>query len=226
MTTPDQFIRIRTKKLGVLLYDARLSARRTEEECARAMGVTPERYREYEAGQHALSLPELEAFAYFLDIPLEHFWGGESLLEKPMNETPAQSERLLVLRRRMIGAGLRIARIKVNLSVKELCDRTSVSEANIRSYELGEINIPIPELELMCRHLDAPIESFFDERGPIGNWRNQQQAVQKFLDLPPELQKFVCKPVNRPYLELATRLSELSVEKLRSVAEGLLEITY
>ena len=40
-----------------------------------------------------------------------------------------------------------------------------------------------------------------------------------------ELQGFVCKPINRPYLELAVRLSEMSVEKLRGVAEGLLEIT-
>jgi len=36
---------------------------------------------------------------------------------------------------------------------------------------------------------------------------------------------FISKPVNRPYLQLAQRLSEMSVEKLRMVAEGLLEIT-
>jgi hypothetical protein len=50
--------------------------------------------------------------------------------------------------------------------------------------------------------------------------------MQKFLDLPPEVQQFVAKPVNRPYLELAMRLSDLSAEKLRAVAEVLLEITY
>jgi len=37
---------------------------------------------------------------------------------------------------------------------------------------------------------------------------------------------FISKPVNLPYLELAMRLSDLSAEKLRGVAEGLLEITY
>jgi len=36
---------------------------------------------------------------------------------------------------------------------------------------------------------------------------------------------FVLKPINLPYLELAKRLSEMSVDKLRDVAEGLLEIT-
>jgi hypothetical protein len=39
------------------------------------------------------------------------------------------------------------------------------------------------------------------------------------------LLEFVSKPVNRPYLELAQRLSKTNVENLRAVAEGLLEIT-
>ncbi len=54
----------------------------------------------------------------------------------------------------------------------------------------------------------------------------QQKAVQDFLQLPPELQNFVSKPVNRPYLELAMKLSSMSTDKLRSVAEDLLEITF
>jgi hypothetical protein len=70
------------------------------------------------------------------------------------------------------------------------------------------------------------MEFFMDQTGVIGEWKMKQQAVQKYLELPKELQDFVSKPVNRPYLELALRLSGLSVEKLRAVAEGLLEITY
>ena len=46
------------------------------------------------------------------------------------------------------------------------------------------------------------------------------------LEMPLDLQVFVSKPINRPYLELAIRLSEMSVDRLRAVAEGLLEITY
>jgi hypothetical protein len=49
--------------------------------------------------------------------------------------------------------------------------------------------------------------------------------MQHFDDLPPDLQDFISKPINRPFLEIAQRLSGLSVEKLRAVAEGLLEIT-
>ena len=54
----------------------------------------------------------------------------------------------------------------------------------------------------------------------------QQEKTQVFLELPPDLQSFVCKPVNRPYLDIALKLSELPVDKLRILAESLLEITY
>jgi hypothetical protein len=44
--------------------------------------------------------------------------------------------------------------------------------------------------------------------------------------LSPELQAFIAKPINRPYLELAVKLSQLDADRLRSVAEALLAITY
>jgi len=40
-----------------------------------------------------------------------------------------------------------------------------------------------------------------------------------------DLQEFILKPVNQPYLELAQKLSQMSVDKMRDVAEGLLDIT-
>jgi hypothetical protein len=49
--------------------------------------------------------------------------------------------------------------------------------------------------------------------------------MQKFLELSEEMQNFVRQPVNRPYIELAMKLSSMSREKLRAVAEGLLDIT-
>jgi hypothetical protein len=52
-----------------------------------------------------------------------------------------------------------------------------------------------------------------------------EEAVQHFLEMPVELRQFVVMPVNRPYLELAMKLSNMSRDKLRSVAEDLLDIT-
>jgi hypothetical protein len=74
--------------------------------------------------------------------------------------------------------------------------------------------------------LGGRIESFFDRSGPIGQWLISEEAVQHFLDMPMELRQFVALPVNRPYIELAMKLSNMSRDKLRSVAEDLLDITF
>ena len=84
----------------------------------------------------------------------------------------------------------------------------------------------MPELEALSGMLQRSIREFQDHHGPVGIWNAQQRALNSFLQLPLELQLFIAKPVNRPYLDLAARLSDMSVEKLRAVAEGLLEITY
>ena len=90
---------------------------------------------------------------------------------------------------------------------------------------MGQQPVPVPELEILAEALNRSVREFQDKDGPVGRWMSQQQAIQAFLALSPELQQFVTKPINGPYLELAQRLSEMSVDRLRAVAEGLLEIT-
>lgn len=217
---------IRAKKLGLLIYDARLATRRSVDECAKAIGVSAEVFEAYEKGVQSPSLPELEILAYFLNTSLDHFWSNIARSENNPDRNVANADRLINLRQKMIGATLRQLRSTANLSPRELQDRTGIAESDLAAYELGEKSIPLADLEIMIAALGSHIDTFIDKRGPVGTWMNQQQAIQKFLELPADLQEFVCKPVNRPYVALALRLSELSVEKLRSVAEGLLEITF
>lgn len=224
MDIPTQ-ITIRTKKLGVLIRDARLASRRTLDECARAIGVSRGIFKSYEEGRRAPSLPELEILVYFLNLPIDHFWSKEALSDDPPPTEPLDLARLVGLRQRMIGALLRAERMNASISMKALSRQTGISPGRLKAYELGERPIPLPELEGLLTVLGGQIETFFDESGPIGQWMTRQQAIKDFLDLPAELQEFVCKPVNRPYLELALKLSAMSTEKLRSVAEGLLDIT-
>ena len=47
---------IRTKKLGVLIRDARLAARKSIRECAEAIGVSPGTFSSYERGRKATCL--------------------------------------------------------------------------------------------------------------------------------------------------------------------------
>ncbi|MDD5371179.1 MAG: helix-turn-helix transcriptional regulator [Anaerolineaceae bacterium] len=218
--------KIRAKKLGILIYDARLAARRSPGECASAIGVTQEKYADYESGGDSPSLPELEALAYFLDVPLDHFWGSQSLSEKQSPDHPIDIIRLLALRQRMIGALLRQARDNSNLTLAEVAQKSGIPEDQVKAFERGEQRIPIPELELLINCTGSHLDEFMDKNGPVGQWRADQQTTARFLELPTDLRDFVSKPVNRPYVELAFRLSELSVERLRAIAEGLLEITY
>jgi len=218
-------ITIREKKLGLLIRDARMAERRSIKECADAIGIKPGLFRAYEEGRRALSLPELETLVFYLKLPITQFWGSETHSDSPSLSESLDTARLIALRQRMIGALIRQERNNTNVSIRHLSEKTGVSQSHLKAYELGERAIPVPELEVILTAMGSRIETFFDQSGPVGQWMNSQRALQKFLDLSPEVQDFVCQPVNRPYLELAMKLSDMSREKLRSVAEGLLDIT-
>jgi transcriptional regulator with XRE-family HTH domain len=218
-------IKIRSKKLGILIRDARLALRRSTKECAAAVNVTNGVFKAYEEGRKAPSLPELETLVYYLELPINHFWKNKTLSGAPARIDELNLPRLTGLRQRMIGALLRQERMNASLSMKSVTEQTGISASRLKRYELGELPIPLPELEVILKVLGGRIETFFDQGGPVGQWMTQQKAVQQFLDMPVELQNFVCQPVNRPYLDLARKLSEMSAGKLRSVAEDLLDIT-
>lgn len=216
---------IRTKKLGLLIRDARIAERRSIKECADAMGIKPGLFRSYEEGIRSPSLPELETLAYYLKISITQFWGRDVKSDAPSPVELLDIPQLISLRQRMIGALLRQERTNSNISLRHISDGTGIPQPRLKSYELGAKPIPLPELEIILSVMGSRIETFFDQSGPVGQWMNSQTAMQKFLDLSSEMQDFVCQPVNRPYIELAIKLSSMSKEKLRSVAEGLLDIT-
>ncbi|HSM70121.1 MAG TPA: helix-turn-helix domain-containing protein [Anaerolineales bacterium] len=219
-------IKIRSKKLGVLIRDARLAARRNLKECGLAIGLkSGAAFKAYEEGRKSPSLPELEMLVYYLDLPIDHFWSKETKSNTPSPIETIDLSKLVAVRQRKIGALLRQERTNASTSIRKLAHETGISGARIKAYELGERPIPLPELEVLVSTLGGRIESFFDRSGPIGQWMTNQEAIQDFLELPEELREFASKPVNRPYLELAMKLSSMSKDKLRSVAEDLLDIT-
>lgn len=218
-------ITLRAHKLGVLIRDARIAARKTIPEVATAIGVTHSILRSYEEGRKSPSLPELEVLAFYLNLPIQHFWSGEALSDDSARTEPINLAQLASLRQRIIGALLRQKRQQTSISLKVLAFETGITQSRISAYEQGTSAIPLPDLEAILSILGVRIEIFFDQNGPVGKWMSEQAAIQEFLKLSPELRAFVCLPVNRPYLELALNLSHLSADRLRSVAEGLLDIT-
>jgi transcriptional regulator with XRE-family HTH domain len=218
-------VAIRSKKLGILIQAARKASDKSIEVCAEAINISNERMQSFESGEDSPSLPELEALAFYLKVPLDYFWGRDVVDSLQKEVQVFEKERLMRLRNRVIGANLRKARLEAGMTSLELADTVSITEEQLDKYELGAESIPLPELELLANTVNKTIKDFQDNRGPIGTWIKQQRALQHFGDLSPELQDFISKPINRPYLEISQRLSEMSVERLRAVAEGLLEIT-
>jgi transcriptional regulator with XRE-family HTH domain len=215
---------IRAKKLGLLIRDARLKSGKSMEECAQSMGITVDELTAMEFGMRPPTLPELELFAYYLELPLEHFLGSETL-KKDGGEKAVDLVEVTKVRQGMIGETIQKGRSQANLSIQELAQKSGISVENLQAYERGDTPIPLPELETVAQILNNSISDFEDEQGPAGSWFTEQKFMREFQHLPKELQEFISQPINQPYLELAIRLSELKVEKLRALGEGLLEIT-
>lgn len=225
MNIREVAITLRAKKLGVLIRDARLTAGKSVEECAQLLGIDPDAFNAYELGENSPSLPELELLALYLKVPMDHFWGQSVKSDETTDATRIPREPLFRLRQRVIGAQLRQARQDSGLTQEDLAGQVGVTPELIDQFELGVSAIRLPLLEALANSLNRSVKDFLDQHGPLGKQAAERRMMEEFQKLPPDLQAFVSKPINRPYLELAQRLSEMSVDKLRAVAEGLLEIT-
>jgi transcriptional regulator with XRE-family HTH domain len=214
---------LRSKMLGAKLRKTRKDRGKSLKETADLIGTTTGKLSAYERGQRIISLPELEMFAYKFDVPLRYF------LKADTPETSKRSlpdpELLISLRQKMIGAQLRAHRMQTDMSLRKLARTLDIPPSRLSAYERGTRPIPISELDALSSAIGHTIEEYVDHDGPVGEWEQQLQAVEVLSKLSPELRDFLSKPVNEPYLHLAKQLSELQVEKLRTVAEGLLEIT-
>ena len=221
----EEKLALRNRIIGLLLRDAREQVRRTKQECATALGVSPRTITAYEDGRKSISLPELEVLAYVLDTPITHFWELNPALA--MEEKPLPLREVLALRHRIVGALLRQARLEAGISQKELAEMVGCSASRLSAYEHGERPIPLAELELLAQYLRLPLEHFLDnQEGPVGEWHRQRRAQRRFCNLPVEVQEFVIHPVNIKYLEVAMKLAQMPAGGLRAIAEGLLDITY
>jgi transcriptional regulator with XRE-family HTH domain len=218
---------MRSKIIGVLLKDARQVRGQSLETCAANAGCPVATLQAFENGEASPSLPELELLAYVLDVPLTYFWGTTALSQQRVAERPAlPAAELTSLRHRIIGVLLRQARQAAKLEAADVAASVGLTAAQLNAYELGNVPVPLPELEALAARVGVPMEYFLEAQGPVAEWDSAQRAFERFRQLPPELREFVSRPVNESYLRLAQRLSQLPAGELRGIAASLLEITY
>jgi transcriptional regulator with XRE-family HTH domain len=224
MPTTDAFV-IRRKIIGVLLQGARLRAGRTKKECAGVIGVSPAILTAYEEARRDISLTELELLAYFLHAPVHSFLEGDD--ESLVTQEVPPNVQVMSLRNRIIGALLCEAREQKGKSQKELALAAECSLRRIAQYEHGETPIPLVKLEAMAEYLGVPVSHFLDEGvGTIGERELQDHQYELFKSQPEDVRAFVAQPTSTPYLRVAMHLADMPAGTIRTLAEGLLDITY
>lgn len=218
----NELDRNRAEILAGLIQDARIHDRRSPDECAEVLGISPDDFSKIETVERDISLPELEVLAMYLGVPMGYFWGSSKLEEDGETDYDLYQS----LRNRIIGALLRQARIQADRSPEEVASTLNTNIEQIAAYEAGAEAIPYFQLEKLANDLNVSIQYFSnEEHGPLAYNESKQYLQKKFDNLPPEVKVFVAEPINLSYLETAIRLSEMDVEKLRRIAEGILEIT-
>lgn len=218
-------INILSKKMGVLLKTARTQKGESKKTCGEIIGATSRTISKYEAGEKSPSLPELEVLAYYLDVPIDCFWEDIVSADQDKMEALKNLEQRMELRHLRIGASLRKFRQDSKLSMKQVSEKIGLTSYRLKSYEKGKFAVPVAELKALLSLYDQELGELVIGTGPIADWAHAKKAGAAFVELPQDLQDFILKPINRPYLEIARKLSQMSVDRMRDVAEGLLDIT-
>ena len=213
--------RIRGKMVGVLLRDARNNAARNVQDCARLLKITTQVYESWEYGDSVPSLPQLELLAYYLGVPVSHFWGAETLESAQEKHIDAQTE-YLALRNRAL---LRQARQTANLSLEELSQASGLPMEQINTYELGEMPLPMHELTVLANAVKKNVSYFLESSSHIGEWLETREEWKHFTDLPDDMRRFAANPLNLGFIEIAMMLSQMPTDRLRRIGESMLDIT-
>jgi transcriptional regulator with XRE-family HTH domain len=216
----------RAEQIGQRLFKLRENKRLRVGEVATVLGITPSRYKTYESGTQIPSLPEMEVLANLLSAPVSVLIS----YEEDSGITPAmdafQAQKFMQLRQRIIATQLRKALDEADIPRKDIATALGISTKELSGYLAGRKSIPLALLEVLCRVAAIALQSFFGTHGLVGQQLSQSERIAGFRQLTPDLQNFIAQPINRPYVELANRLSTLPADKLRSIAEGLLDITF
>lgn len=209
------------------IRQTRLRAGLSMDEVGQSIGASADVVANIEAGQHDPSLPQLEVMGLIFNVPITDFWSAET------PEAPKQYPTLdaINLRQRIIGILLLQARTETGQSVEDVAKRLNIPAEQLSRYEMGEIEIPLSQLIVLADNFSLSLNHFLDNAIAITDETLSQQLTAleqlfQFSQLPEDTRDFLANPANLLYLNIAMRLSELSVDTLRGLAEGLLEVTY
>ena len=224
-TIDSETLEMRARVLGVLLREARETAGKSLRDLAQALGCSEERVKAYEFGDKSPTLPELELAALYLQVSLSRFFDERSF--GAVRNRVDDPHGVVAARNGLIGVLLQQARMDAAKSLEEVSSAIGITADLLRKYEFGDRRVPVPLLEALASELGVGMQYFRDSAPEeLTTWGLPQEHIEEFLALPEEVRRFVTSPLNRGYLEVVQHLSDLPAERLRAIAEALLDITY
>jgi len=142
-------------------------------------------------------------------------------LEEDVENRVELLDQVLELRQHTIGVIMRKARVDAGISLEDMAAHLGMPAGELDEIETGLRALDLPHLEIIADTLGMRMDEFQDQRGPVGKWLAARRLSKSIANLPPDLQEFICKPFNRPYLEAAQRLSQMPAGQLRALVESL-----
>jgi transcriptional regulator with XRE-family HTH domain len=224
--TKDAGLTSRAEQIGKRLNHLRTSKRLRISEVAEVLNVTPNRIKLYENGTQIPSLPELEVLANQLNTPISSLLSYDEQPDEIAAMNATQAKKFMQLRQRIIATCLKKSLDEAAIPRAEIANALGIKPKELTSYLNGKKPIPLVLLETLCRIATVALQSLFGTHGLVGEQLSQAERIAGYKQLPDELQDFIAQPINRPYVDLANRLSNLPADKLRGIAEGLLDITF
>lgn len=198
----------------------RAASGRTAKDCADFLGISLKRYQKMERGEFMPSLPEVESLAYFFDVRPQDLL-EDNPVKARVRADGDQLRQLIQIRHRIISATLQLARAQKNMTLKAISEQTKIPASRIKRYENSALPIPLDELIPLAKSLDIELDTLLDQGGFLSQWREQEEKILSFLQLPQDLQAFITSPDNREYLRLAMRMKETGIDHLEELANGL-----
>ena len=198
---------LRAKILGVLLRQRRQAADSSLADCAVFLQQTPQTLEAWECGEQSPSLPQVELLSSYLE-------GAPP---------PGNLEAYQLLRERIIGVLLRMARDKQAISADAVASDSALDKDCLRAVELGDSAIDLPDLTALAQALDVDLRDFIDAPAaevapppvPAGPAIDEGKAA---------LSDFAADSDNAAFIRLAMAFRQIPAEDLHRIADALFAI--
>ncbi len=209
---------LRGRIVGVLIRRGRLSAQRSLEDCAAFLRVDVERIEAWELGDSAPGLPQLEALTQFLLAAAD----GASIDAAQIDS--ADNAEYCLIRQRMIGAKLKLARQVDGVAVEDLGRQSGLDGDLIARYEMGEIMIPVNHLCALARAVNRDLEYFAHLHSVEQVQLPSQSAAAQHAAANSDLVRFATDDRNQAFIRLAMAFRQIDRQALHRIAEALYTI--